>query len=154
MTCLHCRSVRLHNSDPLRTRCFVCTRGRCANVVIRTTGIGNCIPVEVLKLVELCTLAAHGDVAADRFAKELSDALTVLSSFDEGPDLVLYYKYLLTLLNQAEYEVQLNPADALSASQKRYAEVQLTLFQRWWKNWDGREYAAGCISESLIPASA
>ena len=107
------------------------------------TGIGNCIPTEVLKYVELCTLAASGDNQADQFARELSDALAVLSSFDEGPDLVLYYKYLLTLLGDHDYELQINPTDELSASQKKYAEVQLNQFQNWWQNWPGREYSSG-----------
>ena len=117
------------------------------------TGIGNCIPAEVLKLVELCTLAAAGDAVADRLAKELTDALAVLSSFDEGPDLVLYYKYLLTLLGDKEYELQLNPTDALSASQKQYAEVQLSQFQRWWKNWEGAEYSTSSNPASFATAS-
>ena len=78
------------------------------------TGIGNCLPVEVLKYVELCRQAAAGDPTADRYAQELSNALTVLSRFDEGPDLVLYYKYLLTLLGDSDYQLQINPTDELS----------------------------------------
>lgn len=58
---------------------------------------------------------SHGD----------SDALTVLSSCDEGPNLVLDYKYLLTLLGEKENELQRNPTDELGASQKPYANAQL-----------------------------
>ncbi len=47
--------------------------------------------------MELCQQAATGDVQARRYAKELDEALAVLSKFDEGPDLVLYYKYLMVL---------------------------------------------------------
>ena len=61
------------------------------------TGIGNALPSEVLLLTELCQDAAAGDALARRRARELDDALQVLSSFDEGPDLVLYYKYLMVL---------------------------------------------------------
>lgn len=103
------------------------------------TGIGNCLPVEVLKYVELCRQAAAGDPTADRYAQELSEALTVLSRFDEGPDLVLYYKYLLTLLGDSDYQLQINPTDELSPSQKRFAEAQLEQFQSWWTNWSGKD---------------
>ena len=102
------------------------------------TGIGNCLPTEVLRFLDLCERAAKGDEEAKRLAKELDDALIVLSTFDEGPDLVLYYKYLLTLLGDSNYEHQLNPTDCLSPSQKRFAELQLKLFQSWWENWPGK----------------
>ena len=45
----------------------------------------------------LCEKAAAGDAEARREALELDAALGVLSSFDEGPDLVLYYKHLMVL---------------------------------------------------------
>lgn len=105
------------------------------------TGIGNCLPVQVLKLVELCEKAAAGDVEARRLAKELDEALKVLSTFDEGPDLVLYYKYLLVLTGDNDFSLQLNPTDELSPSQRCYAEQQLKLFLGWWENWPGKSYA-------------
>ncbi len=104
------------------------------------TGIGNCLPHEVLHLIELCKLAAAGDVDARRLARELEEGLAELSRFDEGPDLVLYYKYLLVLLGEAEYERHFNESDRLSASQKHFAESQLKLFQQWWSNWPGKSY--------------
>lgn len=106
------------------------------------TGIGNCLPEEVLLLVSLCKLAASGDVQAGRLASELSDAIAVLSRFDEGPDLVLYYKYLLVLLGDSDYELHFNESDELTPSQKLYAESQLTLFQSWWNRWPGKFYSA------------
>ncbi len=106
------------------------------------TGIGNCLPEEVLKLVALCRRAAQGDVEARRLAKELDEALSVLSSFDEGPDLVLYYKQLLVLLGDDDYLLHFNETDELSASQKRYARAQLQLFQAWWNAWLGRSFDA------------
>ena len=104
------------------------------------TGIGNCLPEKVLHLLALCKLAAAGDVEARRLAKELDAALTVLSTFDEGPDLVLYYKYLLVLLGDSDYELHFNETDQLSPSQKRFAETQLKLFQDWWKAWPGKSF--------------
>ncbi|MGY8770818.1 MAG: dihydrodipicolinate synthase family protein [Pirellulales bacterium] len=104
------------------------------------TGIGNCIPQEVLQYVALSQLAATGDVEARRFAKEFEDALAVLSTFDEGPDLVLYYKYLLVLLGDSEYQLHFNSTDKLSASQQKFVEEQLKLFQSWWNNWSGKSY--------------
>ncbi len=49
----------------------------------------------MLHLISLCEKAALGDPTAQRLSCELDSALKVLSTFDEGPDLVLYYKYLM-----------------------------------------------------------
>ena len=105
------------------------------------TGIGNCLPVEVLTLVNLCSRAATGDAKARRLAWELDRALHVLSTFDEGPDLVLYYKYILVLLGESEYENHFVDTDCLSDSQRRYVETQLDLFQKWWAQWYLPEYS-------------
>lgn len=104
------------------------------------TGIGNCIPEQILAFVGLCELAAKGDVEARHFARELDEALTVLSSFDEGPDLVLYYKYLLTLQGDTDYALHFNESDQLSESQRGYAKAQLKQFMSWWSHWQGRTY--------------
>lgn len=104
------------------------------------TGIGNCIPEQVLQYVALCEKAALGDVDARRLARELEEALTVLSTFDEGPDLVLYYKYLLVLSGDADYELHFYESDQLSPSQKHFVEVQYKLFMDWWGNWSGKSY--------------
>lgn len=99
------------------------------------TGVGNVLPREVLQLVCLCEKAATGDVEARARAIELEQALSVLSSFDEGTDLVLYYKHLMVLQGNPEYELHLNATDTLSASQKNYAANQLKLFKDWYGNW-------------------
>ena len=99
------------------------------------TGIGNVLPREVLQLVELSKQAAKGDAVARRRALELSEALNVLSSFDEGCDLVLYYKYLMVLGGDPEYSLHFNPTDALSDAQRNYAETQYKLFRQWYANW-------------------
>lgn len=101
------------------------------------TGIGNAIPQQVLQMVQLCELAVKGDVKAKQLARELGDALQVLSTFDEGPDLVLYYKYLLVLNGETEYELHFNESDQLTASQKGFVEAQYRQFQTWWNNWPG-----------------
>jgi 4-hydroxy-tetrahydrodipicolinate synthase len=101
------------------------------------TGVGNALPKEVLRLVQLCEQAAAGDHEAYRLAIELDDALAVLSSYDEGPDLVLYYKHLAVLEGAAEYSYQLNPTDQLSPSQKAQLESQWRQFRRWWDGWPG-----------------
>lgn len=105
------------------------------------TGIGNCLPNEVLTLIHLCQLAAKGDREARRLARELEEALIVLSTYDEGPDLVLYYKYLLELKGDNDYKLHFNGTDALSASQRGFVEKQLALFQSWWNQWSGKSYA-------------
>ncbi|MEX3314447.1 dihydrodipicolinate synthase family protein [Sulfitobacter sp. PS-8MA] len=99
------------------------------------TGIGNVLPREVLHLVALSQAAAAGDAEARQRAQELDAALGVLSSFDEGPDLVLYYKHLMVLEGHAEYELHFNETDALSESQRGYAEAQYKLFRSWYADW-------------------
>lgn len=99
------------------------------------TGIGNALPREVLQLIDLSKKAAKGDAQARRLAKELEAALAVLSSFDEGTDLVLYYKYLMVLNGDKEYTLHFNESDVLSDSQRRYAEIQYSLFKDWYANW-------------------
>ncbi|OGB14199.1 MAG: dihydrodipicolinate synthase family protein [Burkholderiales bacterium RIFCSPLOWO2_12_67_14] len=99
------------------------------------TGIGNVLPKEVLHLVALCEQAARGDVLARQRAQELEAALAVLSSFDEGHDLVLYFKFLMVLQGHRQYALHFNPSDALSESQKNYATLQLHTFKRWYASW-------------------
>ena len=102
------------------------------------TGIGNALPGPVLRLVDLCRQAANGDTQARQLASELNEALTVLSTFDEGPDLVLYYKYLLVLNGEPEYELHFNESDKLSDSQLGFVTQQFQAFRQWWDNWPGK----------------
>lgn len=101
------------------------------------TGVGNALPKPVLRLVELCQQAARGDVAARRLAAELDRALAVLSTFDEGPDLVLYYKQLMVLEGHEEYQWQINADDRLNDHQRGFLESQWRQFKDWWTNWPG-----------------
>ncbi len=101
------------------------------------TGVGNALPKPVLRLIELCQHAARGDAAARRLAAELDDALQVLSTFDEGPDLVLYYKQLMVLEGHEAYRFHLNETDRLSPSQRDFLESQWRQFKDWWKHWAG-----------------
>jgi 4-hydroxy-tetrahydrodipicolinate synthase len=101
------------------------------------TGVGNALPREILRYVELCQRAADGDPTARRFAAELDEALTVLSRFDEGPDLVLYYKALMVLEGHAAYGNQINFSDRLAPSQREFLEAQWGLFRSWWASWPG-----------------
>ena len=99
------------------------------------TGIGNALPEPVLHLVSLSQAAQKGDAEALRRANELGHALTVLSTFDEGPDLVLYYKFLLELLGDDAYRMHFNATDKLSPSQRAFAQVQFAQFQSWYAGW-------------------
>ena len=103
------------------------------------TGIGNCLPTEVLHYLKLCERAVGGCARSRAFAGELEQALQVLSTFDEGPDLVLYYKHLLVVLGDSDFEHHFNEMDKLSESQSKYVEAQLKVFQNWWANWEGRK---------------
>lgn len=99
------------------------------------TGIGNCLPREVLHLVQLSIEAQNGDPVARRRAKELEEALLVMSTWDAGPDLVLYFKYLMFLNGDKEYELHFNADDALSVSQRQLAETTLRRFRNWYEKW-------------------
>jgi len=99
------------------------------------TGIGNVLPREVLHLVRLCQAAAQGDVEARRRAQELDEAMRVLSAFDEGPDLVLYFKHMLVLKGEEEYRLHFNDTDALSDSQRGHVERQFAQFRAWYAAW-------------------
>ncbi|MEW5420983.1 dihydrodipicolinate synthase family protein [Amorphus sp. 3PC139-8] len=99
------------------------------------TGIGNALPKEVLHLVSLCEQAAAGNMVARAKARELEEALLVLSTFDEGPDLVLFYKHLMVLTGNEEYRLHFNETDALSETQRAFAEAQFKLFRTWYDAW-------------------
>lgn len=104
------------------------------------TGIGNVLPEAVLTLVRLSHAAARGDPMAWRLALELELALGPLAEYDEGADLVLFYKHLAVLAGTAGYDHHVNPTDALTDSQRRFASDQFERFGRWWANWDGHGY--------------
>lgn len=106
------------------------------------TGIGNALPREVLQLVSLSKQAAKGDARARRLARELEAALAVLSSFDEGCDLVLYYKHLMVLNGDTEYSLHFNETDVLTDAQRNYAEQQYALFRSWYASWSAEQNIA------------
>ena len=99
------------------------------------TGIGCVLPKEVLHLCNLAQAAAKGDPDARQRALELESALAVLSSFDEGPDLVLFFKHMMVLKGDKEYTLHFNETDELSESQRGYVEAQLKLFDTWYVEW-------------------
>lgn len=101
------------------------------------TGVGNALPRQVLRLIELCKKAASGCVESRRLAQELDSALAVLSKYDEGPDLVLYYKHLMVLEGNPQYVHHFNDSDSLSVSQKAFLEEQWKQFKSWWSQWQG-----------------
>ena len=111
------------------------------------TGIGNVLPREILHFVALAKAAAAGDPDARLRAQELGEALEVLSTWDEGTDLVLYYKHMMVLQGNPEYALHFNETDELTPSQRGWAEAQLRQFQNWYAQWSKqpgavRTYAA------------
>jgi dihydrodipicolinate synthase/N-acetylneuraminate lyase len=107
------------------------------------TGIGNVLPREVLHLIRLCqftTSGKRGCAQARRYALELSEALNQLSLFDEGPKLVQFYKYLLTLNREKGYKLSARKTDRLTKTEKAFAKAQFDLFNAWWADWDGKEF--------------
>lgn len=110
------------------------------------TGIGTALPKEVLLLTQLAKMAAAGHVEARQRAQELEEAMSVLASFDEGPELVLFFKYLLVLNGEEEYRLHFNESDCLNDEQRLYCEKQYHLFKTWYASWIQQ---GGVISECL-----
>lgn len=108
------------------------------------TGIGTALPKEVLLLAALSRKAAAGSAEARVRAKELEEAFSVLASFDEGPELVLFFKYLLVLNGEEEYRLHFNETDELNAAQRTYCEDQYALFKAWFADWSKQ---GGVIAE-------
>ncbi len=110
------------------------------------TGIGTALPREALLLAALSKKAAQGNAEARQRALELTEAIHVLSSFDEGPDLVLYYKHLLVLNGEEEYRLHFNETDELTDAQRNYCEQQYALFGSWFADWSKQ---GGVIAECM-----
>ncbi|MES0825117.1 dihydrodipicolinate synthase family protein [Ruegeria sp. SCP11] len=110
------------------------------------TGIGTALPREALMLASLSKKAAQGNAEARQRAQELTEAIQVLSSFDEGPDLVLYYKHLLVLNGEQEYRMHFNETDKLTDAQRNYCEQQYDLFRTWFADWSKQ---GGVIAECM-----
>lgn len=110
------------------------------------TGIGTALPKEALLLASLSKKAAEGNAEARKRALEIEEAFSVLASFDEGTDLVLFYKYLLVLNGEDEYRLHFNESDALSDAQRNYCEQQYILFQKWFASWSNQ---GGIIAECM-----
>lgn len=101
------------------------------------TGVGNALPLEILRFVELCQEAVKGDWKARQYAMELSQALYELSRLDEGCDLVLYYKALMVLEGNPAYKHHINPSDTLTLNQLNFLKHQWQVFRSWWSDWPG-----------------
>lgn len=110
------------------------------------TGIGTALPQEALLLAALSQRAALGHAEARLRARELEEALGVLASFDEGTDLVLYYKHLLVLNGEEEYRLHFNETDALTDAQRNYCEQQYHLFRTWFSDWSRQ---GGILTECM-----
>jgi dihydrodipicolinate synthase/N-acetylneuraminate lyase len=121
---------------PTRTCCcWSASTRRCC------TASSTATPEEVLRLVTLCRRAAAGDGEARRLAQDLAEALTVLSTFDEGPDLVLHYKQLMVLEGHDAYRHPVFAMDRLSDSQSAYLTAQWQRFRAFWEQWPGKQDA-------------
>ncbi|OSP54847.1 dihydrodipicolinate synthase family protein [Pseudoruegeria sp. SK021] len=110
------------------------------------TGIGTIFPKEALLQVALSRRAALGDPEADMRARELAEAFSVLAKFDEGVDLVLYFKHMMVLKGEEEYRLNIYESDALSASQAGFCEAQFHQFNKWFAAWSQQ---GGVIAECM-----
>ncbi len=110
------------------------------------TGIGTIFPTEALLQVALSRRAAEGCPDADLRARELAEAFSVLAKFDEGVDLVLYFKHLMVLKGEEEYRLNIYETDALSPSQAKFCEAQFHQFNKWFASWSKQ---GGVIAECM-----
>ena len=110
------------------------------------TSIGTIFPHETLLQVALSRRAAAGDPEADPRARELAEAFQVLAKFDQGVDLVLYFKHLMVLKGHEEYRLNLNESDALSPSQAHVREAQFRRFNACFEAWSKQ---GGVIAECM-----
>ncbi len=102
------------------------------------TGVGNALPKQVLRLVELCLEATGGNIESKNWAIELEGAMNPLSKLDEGPDLVLFYKELMVLEGFEAYQYQIHSSDQLSPAQKEFLHQEWKKFKQWWEEWPGK----------------
>ncbi|RGP36280.1 dihydrodipicolinate synthase family protein [Pseudotabrizicola alkalilacus] len=110
------------------------------------TGIGTIFPKETLLQVALSRRAAGGCVESDLRARELAEAFSVLAKFDEGVDLVLYFKHLMVLKGEEQYRLNIYETDALSPSQAGFCTAQFHQFNAWFANWSKQ---GGVIAECM-----
>lgn len=110
------------------------------------TGIGTIFPKESLLQVALSRRAAKGCIESDQRARELAEAFSVLAKFDEGVDLVLYFKHLMVLKGEEQYRLNIYETDSLSASQAGFCEAQFHQFNAWFANWSKQ---GGVIAECM-----
>ena len=90
------------------------------------------LPKEILRFTELCRSAATGNQQDRRWALELCETPTVLSSIGENSDLVMFYKELMILKGHSAYKHQIYRDDQLS--QRQFLHSQWQLFRNWWAN--------------------
>ncbi|MBL4929527.1 dihydrodipicolinate synthase family protein [Fuscibacter oryzae] len=110
------------------------------------TGVGTIFPEVALLQVALSRKAAEGNVEADLRSRELAEAFHVIAKFDEGVDLVLYFKHMMVLKGEEEYRLNLNEFDALTPSQAGFCTAQFHQFNTWYANWVKQ---GGVIAECL-----
>ena len=104
------------------------------------TGVGNALPKEVLRRVEMCEQAAAETQPRVDWLPNSTMHSPVLATFDEGPDLVLYYKHLMSWKVVPNTSISSTPTDQLAPSQKAFLEAQWKLFRDWWDSWDGKDW--------------
>ena len=97
------------------------------------TGIGNCLPAEVLHYLKLCGQAAEGCTTARRYAEEPSRHCTSCPSLTKARTVPLQHRYRATPTTST---ISIPPT--ASGKPTRHAEDQLKLFKNWWTNWDGK----------------
>lgn len=92
------------------------------------------LPKEILRFIELCRSAAAENQQDRRWALELCETLTVLSSIGQNSDLVLFYKELMILKSHSAYKHQIYRDDQLSPNQRQFLHSQWQLLRNWWAN--------------------
>lgn len=96
------------------------------------------LPKEILRFIELCRSAAAENQQDRRWALELCETLTVLSSIGENSGLVAFYKELMILEGHSASRHQIYRDDQLSPSQRQFLHSKEQLLRNCWANWNGK----------------
>jgi alpha-2-macroglobulin len=106
------------------------------------TGVGNCLPAEVLRLVELA--AARPPATPRRRASPASSTTRCTCSrpSTRGPTWSCTTSTSRRSWATTRTRTRSTRTTRSSASQRRYVEAQLRRFQAWWRAWPGARCGA------------
>ena len=101
------------------------------------TGVGNALPAETLRLVELARLAAEGDPEALVLPMNWMPRSPCSPVSTKVRTWSCSTRHLMVLEGNPQYAQSHNPNDELSGPQRAFVEQAWQRFRRWWERWPG-----------------